>query len=118
MVRKLEAGEGVSQGFYFTAHTCSAWRANPFARSYTRLSQALERLQGTQIKTDIETGSEGEEGYFSWLSEARLFYSKSKDNPRDPARPTGAGLCARLFPARPRRAPPLDRALRLLGGTV
>ena len=34
MVRKLEAGEGVSQGFYFTAHTCSAWRANPFARSY------------------------------------------------------------------------------------
>ena len=80
MVRKLEAGEEVGQDFYFTAHDLFCVTGNnPSARSYARLSQALERLQGTQIKTDIETGGEGEEGYFSWLSEARLYYSKSKE---------------------------------------
>jgi plasmid replication initiation protein len=84
MVRKLEAGEEVSQDFYFTAHDLFCVTGNnPSARSYARLSQALERLQGTQIKTDIETGGEGEEGYFSWLSEARLYYSKSKEKPGD-----------------------------------
>lgn len=81
MVRKLEAGEEVSQDFYFTAHDLFCVTGNnPSARSYTRLSHALERLQGTQIKTNIETGGEGEEGYFSWLSEARLYYSKSKES--------------------------------------
>jgi plasmid replication initiation protein len=78
MVAKLEAGEDVSQDFYFTAHDLFCVTGNnPSARSYTRLSQALERLQGTQIKTDIEAGGEGEEGYFSWLSEAKLYYTKS-----------------------------------------
>jgi plasmid replication initiation protein len=78
MVAKLEAGEEVSQDFYFTAHDLFCVTGNnPSARSYTRLSQALERLQGTQIKTDIEAGGEGEEGYFSWLSEAKLYYTKN-----------------------------------------
>ncbi len=49
MVRKLEAGEAVSQDFYFTAHDLFCVTGNnPSARSYSRLSQALERLQGTQ----------------------------------------------------------------------
>ena len=79
MVRKMEAGEQVSQDFHFTAHDLFCVTGNnPSARSYTRLSQALERLQGTQIKTNIETGGEGEEGYFSWLSEARLYYSRAR----------------------------------------
>ena len=59
MVAKLEAGVGVSQDFYFT-------------------SDALERLQGTQIKTNIEAGGEGQAGFFSWLSEAQLHYTKTK----------------------------------------
>lgn len=82
MVAKLEAGEPVSQDFYFTAHDLFCVTGNsPSARTYTRLSQALERLQGTQIKTNIEAGGEGEEGYFSWLSEAKLYYSKNAEQP-------------------------------------
>ena len=78
MVAKLEEGVNVSQDFYFTAHDLFCVTGNnPSARSYTRLSQALERLQGTQIKTNIEAGGEGEEGYFSWLSEAKLYYTKT-----------------------------------------
>lgn len=46
------------------------------------MSEALERLQDTQIKTNIEAGGEGEEGFFSWLSEARLHYSKTRTGER------------------------------------
>src|SRR3546814_2459158 len=54
MVAKLEAGVGVSQDFYFTAHDLfRVTGVNGSARSYARLSDALERLQGTQIKTNI-----------------------------------------------------------------
>lgn len=80
MIARMEAGEDVSQEFNFTAHDLFCVTGNnPSARSYTRLSQALERLQGTQIKTNIEAGGEGEEGYFSWLSEAKLFYTRTNE---------------------------------------
>lgn len=83
MAAKLEAGEDVEQDFVFTAHDLfTVTGSNHSARSYQRLSEALERLQGTQIKTNIEAGGEGEEGFFSWLSEARLHYSKTKTGER------------------------------------
>lgn len=83
MAAKLEAGEEVGQDFVFTAHDLfSVTGSNHSARSYQRLSEALERLQGTQIKTNIEAGGEGEEGFFSWLSEARLHYSKTRTGER------------------------------------
>jgi plasmid replication initiation protein len=79
MAAKLEAGEQVGQDFTFTAHDLfQVTGANQSARSYGRLSEALERLQGTQIRTNIEAGGEGEEGFFSWLSEARLHYTRVK----------------------------------------
>ena len=77
MVAKLEAGLPVEQDFYFTANDLfRVTGVNTSARSYSRLFEALERLQGTQIKTNIEAGGEGEDGFFSWLESARLFYSK------------------------------------------
>ena len=61
MAAKIEAGEDVAQDFVFTAHDLfSVTGSNHSARSYGRLSEALERLQGTQIKTQIEAGGEGE----------------------------------------------------------
>jgi plasmid replication initiation protein len=78
MASKLEGGHAVSQDFVFTAHDLfSVTGANHSARTYGRLADALERLQGTQIRTNIEAGGEGEEGFFSWLSEARLQYARS-----------------------------------------
>jgi len=80
MAAKLDAGEEVTQDFYFTAYDLfRVTGVNGSARSYSRLSDALERLQGTQIKTDIEAGGEGQAGFFSWLSEAQLKYTKTKN---------------------------------------
>lgn len=80
LVSKLDAGDPVAQDFYFTAHDLfRVTGVNASARSYTRLSDALERLQGTQIKTNIEAGGVGQAGFFSWLSEAQLRYTRTKD---------------------------------------
>ncbi len=99
MAAKLEAGENVEQDFVFTAHDLfSVTGSNHSARSYGRLSEALERLQGTQIKTNIEAGGEGEEGFFSWLSEAKLHYTKTKGGERR-LKAVKVRLCDWLFRA-------------------
>jgi hypothetical protein len=83
MAAKLEAGGEAGQDFVFTAHDLfQVTGANHSARSYSRLSEALERLQGTQIRTNIEAGGEGEEGFFSWLSEAKLHYTRTRSGER------------------------------------
>lgn len=80
MVAKIEAGERVEQDFTFTAHDFfRVTGTSSSARSYERLADALERLQGTQIRTNIEAGGEGEEGWFSWLSEAKTQYTRGKN---------------------------------------
>jgi plasmid replication initiation protein len=99
MAAKIEAGEEVEQDFVFTAHDLfSVTGSNHSARSYGRLSEALERLQGTQIKTNIEAGGEGEEGFFSWLSEAKLHYSKTRSGERR-LKAVKVRLCDWLFRA-------------------
>jgi plasmid replication initiation protein len=80
MVAKIEAGEPVDQDFTFTAHDFfRVTGTSSSSRSYERLADALERLQGTQIRTNIEAGGEGEEGWFSWLSEAKTQYTRGKN---------------------------------------
>lgn len=106
LVARMEAGEPVSQDFYFTAYDLfRVTGTNTSARSYARLSDALERLQGTQIKTNIEAGGEGERGYFSWLSEARLSYTKLK-NGDERLKAVRVRLCDWLY-----RAILLDRSV-------
>ena len=79
MVEKMNKGEQPDQDFVFTGHDfLRVVGANRSARSYERLTKALERLQGTQIKTNIEAGGEGEDGFFSWVSEARVQYTKAR----------------------------------------
>ncbi|MBY0250770.1 MAG: replication initiator protein A [Methylobacterium organophilum] len=76
---KLAHGETVSQKFTFTAHDYfRVCRVSPGGSSYDVLEGALERLQGTQIKTNIETGGEGEEGAFSWISSYKVQYRRDK----------------------------------------
>ena len=99
MAAKIEAGEEVAQDFVFTAHDLfNVTGSNYSARSYGRLSDALERLQGTQIKTNIEAGGEGEEGFFSWLSEAKLHYIKTRTGERR-LKAVKARLCDWLYRA-------------------
>jgi plasmid replication initiation protein len=103
MAAKMEAGMSISQDFTFTAHDLfSVTGANHSARSYSRLADALERLQGTQIRTNIEAGGEGEEGFFSWLSEARLQYARTSSGEK--AAEGGQGAAVRLaVPCHPAR---------------
>nr|WP_273335249.1 replication initiator protein A [Sphingomonas ginsenosidimutans] len=83
--------------------------ANHSARSYARLSEALERLQGTRIKTNIEAGGDGEEGLFSWLSQARLHYSRTCTGERR-LKAVKVRLCGWLYRAILRDRPVLDYA--------
>lgn len=79
MLAKIEKGEPAGQDFTFTAHDLfRVTGTSQSSRSYTRLAEALDRLQGTQIRTNIEAGGEGEEGFFSWLAEAQLKYSRGR----------------------------------------
>jgi len=75
---KLENGEPVDQTITFTAHDfIRVCGKNRSMRTYERLVEAIERLQGTQIKTNIETGGEGQEGFFSWVENARISYARN-----------------------------------------
>jgi plasmid replication initiation protein len=64
----------------FTAHdffrVCSAPSGGS---AYDRLEEMLRRLQGTQIKTNIETGGEGEDRAFSWITDYKLTYNRTRD---------------------------------------
>jgi plasmid replication initiation protein len=80
LVSQMKSQAVPSQEYAFTAHDfIRVIGANRSARSYQRIHGALERLQGTQIKTNIEAGGEGEDGFFSWVSEAKMSYTKNAD---------------------------------------
>ncbi|MBW8910813.1 MAG: replication initiator protein A [Sphingomonas sp.] len=77
MAERLEQGEAVGQSLTFTANDLfRVTETNPSARSYTSLRASLQRLQGTQIITNIETGGEGNEGAFSWVLKYDIKYTK------------------------------------------
>jgi hypothetical protein len=132
MAAKLEAGESVEQDFVLTAHDLfSVTGSNHSARSYGRLSEALERLQGTQIKTNIEAGGEGgglllvavrgeaplqQDAHRRTVAEGGQGTPVRLAGPCDPARPPCPRLCRGLFPAGADRAAHLrGRALDLRG---
>jgi plasmid replication initiation protein len=71
--QKLARGEHVTQKFWFTAHDFfSVTGKTPGGKTYCYFAAALERLQGTQIKTNIVTGGRRERTWFSWLKSARM----------------------------------------------
>lgn len=75
MLAKIERGEDVEQEFTFTAHDfLRVTGASSSARSYVRLLEALTRLQGTQVMTNIKAGGTGERSWFSWLEKAQGDY--------------------------------------------
>ncbi|MEM8741474.1 MAG: replication initiator protein A, partial [Pseudomonadota bacterium] len=76
---RLNRGEEFSGVLTFTAYDFFklAGLSGASGKNYQRLSGALERLQGTQIRTSIETGGVSVEGWFSWISEAQIVYSRT-----------------------------------------
>lgn len=74
---KLNRNEPVSRRLTFTAHdflrTCCT---SATGSAYDRIQESLDRLQSTQIKTNIETGGTGEDRAFSWVTDYRMEYSR------------------------------------------
>jgi plasmid replication initiation protein len=78
--QKQARGEQLSQKFRFTAHDVFMVTGKTTGgRSYQYLADALERLQGTQIKTNIRTGGRRERTWFSWLKSAKMEIAVSND---------------------------------------
>lgn len=79
MTEKINAGETPQRTYRFTAHDfLRVARRDTSARGYAGVKSMLERLQGTQIRTNIEAGGEGYDGLFSWLDSAHMRYRRSR----------------------------------------
>lgn len=101
MAQAIKDGKVVEQNFTFTAHDFFRITGvgRPSKRDYDRFTGALERLQGTQIRTNIQTGSKIEKGWFSWLSEATAEYSVLPNGEQGPLRLVQVRLCPWLHRA-------------------
>lgn len=83
MAERAENGEKADRIITFTANDLfRVTGTNSSARSYTSLKASLNRLQGTQIVTNIETGGEGSDSSFSWLLKADIKYNKTATGER------------------------------------
>ena len=83
MAERAENGEKADRIITFTANDLfRVTGTNSSARSYTSLKASLNRLQGTQIVTNIETGGEGSDSSFSWLLKADIKYNKTSTGER------------------------------------
>jgi plasmid replication initiation protein len=77
---KVNRGEPVSARMHFTAHDFFRICEKQVGGSaYEGLEEMLLRLQGTQVKTNIETGGEGEDGAFNWITDYRIHYTRAKN---------------------------------------
>ena len=70
-------GMALSQEITFTAHDFfrATGTPNPGKRDYARFTDAMSRLQGTQIQTNLKTGGAGHRGWFSWVENAQVIYN-------------------------------------------
>ena len=77
MQEKVNRGERVERSMTFTANDFfRVVGRTPGGSAYERIEDALLRLQGTQVRTNIETGGEGEDGAFSWISDFKINYRR------------------------------------------
>lgn len=99
MAAKMDKGETVDQEFTFTAHDFfRVTGTSASARSYARLNEALTRLQGTQVMTNIKSGGMGVRGWFSWLEKAAGDYVEGP-NGEERLKAIRVRLCDWLFRA-------------------
>jgi plasmid replication initiation protein len=77
MAQRLERGEQVERTFAFSAG--DFFRVAGIADSgsaYYRIEGALDRLQGTKVRTNIVTGGERTKEGFSWVDSYKLVYKE------------------------------------------
>ena len=77
-IDRLQRGETFEGVLTFTAYDFFklAGLSGASGKNYQRLAASLDRLQGTQVRTTIETGGVNIDGWFSWISEAQVIFSR------------------------------------------
>lgn len=77
-IERLERGETFTGVLTFTAYDFFklAGLSGASGKNYQRLAGSLDRLQGTQVRTTIETGGVNIDGWFSWVSEAQVVFTR------------------------------------------
>jgi len=77
-IERLERGEHFDGVLTFTAYDFFklAGLSGASGKNYQRLAGSLDRLQGTQVRTTIETGGVSIDGWFSWISEAHVLFTR------------------------------------------
>ncbi len=77
-IERLERGERFDGVLTFTAYDFFklAGLSGASGKNYMRLAGSLDRLQGTQVCTTIETGGVNIDGWFSWVSEAQVIFTR------------------------------------------
>jgi plasmid replication initiation protein len=77
-IDRLDRGETFDGVLTFTAYDFFklAGLSGASGKNYQRLAGSLDRLQGTQVRTTIETGGVNIDGWFSWISEAQVIFSR------------------------------------------
>ncbi len=73
IMHKLKRGERVSKKARINSHDLLAFaNRGTHGRAYTRLSEAIDRLAGTRIKTNIKTGDEEQEDTFGLIESSSI----------------------------------------------
>ena len=98
---RMRRGEEVTQEIVFTAHDFfrATGTRNPGKRNYDRFNEALSRLQGTQIQTNLKTGGQIHRGWFSWVENAQAVYDDGSTTGIERLRAVKLRLCDFLFRA-------------------
>jgi plasmid replication initiation protein len=103
MADKLRRGElrpddpKPDREFTFTAHDFFRVAGRDSAgKAYERLLQMLQRLQGTQVRTNIEMAGEGTDGVFSWIDAVNTRYRRNAKKEKELVS-VSVTLCAWLY---------------------
>lgn len=99
LAEKMNRGEEPTPRIVFTAHDFFlATGSTTGGGNYERIEESLVRLSSTLVRTNIETGGEGEDRGFGWISDYRILYRRSRDGKKT-MRAVEVTLCDWLFRA-------------------
>jgi plasmid replication initiation protein len=100
MQDRMSRGEAVSRTFTFTANDFfRVCKIHPGGASYERIEPALRRLKGTTVYTNIETGGEGSDGGFSWVTDYNIHYRRDRTSGEKILKSLTVEICPWLFRA-------------------
>ena len=101
IVQDLAKGGKFRREYRFSAHDFFRVAGRDRSkRSYANLEQTIERLKGTLIKTNIETGGQGFDGWFNWFdSGTALHYERDPVTGEKRLKMIRVVLCEWLFRA-------------------